>query len=230
MENDAENTLRTRYPPCTHAGSHRTEASFAHFFLVGSHCLFSKLRSACRRASSRTEWPSPMKSFPPPELLDIYVVWLPHSHEGRSEEPCEDFVLCLFFPAYFLRREFQKGKHHSSKLWTLSADVNMLVMLPVCLWRSAKGRCLVPQIPETSWAQALPDPVMHLTLNTCSLSQGERTRAGNWFVGLWGQRGLGLPFPFSLLSQIFNIFCDVTATGAARSFECLLGLRVGGGG
>lgn len=44
-------------------------------------------------------------------------------------------------------------------------------------------------------------------------------------MGLWGQRGLELPLTFSLLSQFFNICCDVTATGAVRSSECLLGLR-----
>lgn len=95
----------------------------------------------------------------PPELLDTSVVWLPHSHRARSKKQHVKTLFCVCFSAYFLRREFQKGKQQSSKLWTLSADVSMLVMLPLCLWRSAKGRCPVPQISEPSLVQALSDPV-----------------------------------------------------------------------
>lgn len=76
-----------------------------------------------------------MESFHPLELLDTSVVWLPHSHRGRSKNT----LFCVCFSAYFLRRDFQKRKHHSLKLWTLSAEANMLVMLSMCLWRGAKG-------------------------------------------------------------------------------------------
>lgn len=67
------------------------------------------------------------------QLLDISVVWLSHSHQGRSKRNHVKTLFCVCFSAYFLKREFQKGKVYSSKLWTPSADVNMLVMLPVSL-------------------------------------------------------------------------------------------------
>lgn len=44
------------------------------------------------------------------QSLDILVAWFPHPHQGRSEkEPCEDFVLCLFF-SFFPQSRIPEGK------------------------------------------------------------------------------------------------------------------------